>query len=393
MHERNHERDHEHDHIPPPDLPKHKTVMGFRPHIFIGGLVLIAILLIYLLLLVRPGIIHQLRPSPLQHRASRRRRSLKRSESAEIMPMKILIVGAGAVGGFFGAKLSEAGRDVTFLVRPTRMRQLQHDGLRIISPDGNLTITPQTITSDQIHTPYDIIFLSVKSLALAHAIADMAPAVGPSTMIYPALNGMRHMDILVHRFGAAAVLGGVCMVSTELDQQGRIVQFNEMQTLTYGERDGQITPRIRQLDEAFRGAGFEAELSANIMHAMWQKWVGISTLGLVNCLFNAPIGEINAVPYGEEIALQALDECASVAAACGYPASKPFLENVHQRLITKGSKLTSSMYRDMQKGVNLEFEAILGDLFERGRSHNLKTPLLQAACVRLSIYLNSISSS
>jgi 2-dehydropantoate 2-reductase len=307
--------------------------------------------------------------------------------------MKILVVGAGAVGGYFGARLAQAGRDVTFLVRPSRMQQLQRDGLRIITLEGDLTIKAQTITSDQIHTLYDIILLSVKSLALNQAIADMAPAVGPSTMIYPALNGMRHIDTLAHRFGPAAVLGGVCMVSTELDPQGRIVQFNEMQTLTYGERDGQITPRIRQLDEAFRGAGFEAELSTNIMQAMWQKWVGISTLGLVNCLFNAPIGEINAVPYGEETALQALDECAAVAAACGFPAAKPFLDMVRQRLSTKGSKLTASMYRDMQKGVKLEFDAILGDLFDRGRALQLKTPLLQAACVRLRIYQNAISSS
>jgi 2-dehydropantoate 2-reductase len=307
--------------------------------------------------------------------------------------MKILVVGAGAVGGYFGARLAQAGRDVTFLVRSSRAQQLQRDGLRIVSPYGDLTIQPQTITSDRIHSPYDIIFLSVKSLALDQAIADMAPAVSSETMIYPALNGMRHIDALVHRFGPHTVLGGVCMVSTELDPEGRIVQFNEMQTLTYGELDGQITPRIRQLDETFRGAGFETELSTNIMQAMWQKWVGISTLGLVNCLFNAPVGEINAVPYGEETALQALDECAAVAAACGYPAAKPFLDNVRDRLATKGSKLTSSMFRDMQKGAKLEADAILGDLLEHGRSHQLNTPLLQAACVRLRIYEKAISPS
>jgi 2-dehydropantoate 2-reductase len=307
--------------------------------------------------------------------------------------MKILVVGAGAVGGYFGAYLAKAGRDVTFLVRSQRAQQLQRDGIRIVGPQGNLTIEPQTITSDQIRAPFDVIFLSVKSFTLDQAIADMSPAVGSDTMIYSALNGMRHIDILINRFGPHPVLGGVCMVSTELDPEGRILQFNDMQTLTYGERDGQITPRVQQLDETFRGAGFETELSPNIMQAMWQKWVGISTLGLVNCLFNGPLGEINAVPYGEETALQALDECAAVAAACGYPPAKPFFENVHQRLVTKGSKLTSSMYRDMQKGARIEADAILGDLLEHGRAHNLKTPLLQAACVRLGIYQNAISSS
>jgi len=305
--------------------------------------------------------------------------------------MKILVVGAGAVGGYFGASLAQAGRDVTFLVRPSRMQQLQRDGLRIITPEGDLTIKAQTITSDHIHTAYDVVFLSVKSLALDHAIADMAPAVGPSTMIYPVLNGMRHMDTLIQRFGQAAVLGGVAMVSTELDSQGRIVQINEMQKLIYGERDSQITPRIQQRDETFRGAGFDTELSSDIMQAMWQKWVFIATIGLVTCLFHAPIGEINAVPYGEETALQCLDDCAAVAAACGHPAPKPYLGNIRQQLTTKGSKLTSSMYRDMENGAKLEVDTILGDLLERGRSHQLKTRLLQAGCVRLYVYQNSIS--
>jgi 2-dehydropantoate 2-reductase len=257
--------------------------------------------------------------------------------------MKILVVGAGAVGGYFGARLAEAGRDVTFLVRSSRAQQLQRDGLRILSPHGDLTIKPQTITSDQTHSPFDVIFLSVKSLALDQAIADMAPAVGPATMIYPVLNGMRHIDTLAHRFGPAAVLGGVCLVSTELDPQGRIVQINEMQKLIYGEQNGQITTRIQQLDETLRGA------------------------------------------------LQSLDECVSIAAICGHPTPEAFLNNIRQLLIARESKLTSSMYRDMQERHKVEVDTILGDLLEHGRSHNLKTPLLQAACVRLRVYQNSVS--
>jgi 2-dehydropantoate 2-reductase len=308
------------------------------------------------------------------------------------MSMKILVVGAGAVGGYFGARIAEAGRDVTFLVRPSRREQLQRDGLRILSPHGNLTIKPQTITSDQIHSPYDVILLSVKSFALDPAIADMAPAVGPETMIYPALNGMRHVDTLVRRFGPTPILGGVCMIASDLDAEGRIVQMMEMQKLIYGERDGQITPRIQQLDEAFRGTGFDTELSVNIVQAMWQKWVYIAAMGLVTCLFNGAVGEINAAPYGEETALQALDECAAVASACGFAPASPFLNLVRNQLTAKGSKFTSSMFRDMQKGAQPEADAILGDLLDYGRSHQLQTPLLQAACVRMRVYQNSIDS-
>jgi 2-dehydropantoate 2-reductase len=307
--------------------------------------------------------------------------------------MKILVVGAGAVGGYFGARLAQAGRDVTFLVRPSRAQQLRRDRLQVLSPHGNLTIQPQTIAAQDIHTPYDLVFLSVKTPALDQAIADMKSAVGPGTMIYPVLNGMRHIDILSRAFGERAVLGGVCMVSTDLDEQGRIVQLHETQKLIYGELDGQITPRIQALDEAMRGTGFDTEVSGNIIASMWHKWIFIATLGLVTCLLHGTIGAINAVPDGEETVLQALAECAEIANASGFPLPQPFLDLTRQYYTTRGSWLTSSMFRDMQKGAGVESEAILGDLFKYGQSHQLKTPLLQAACVRLRIYENSRSAS
>jgi 2-dehydropantoate 2-reductase len=310
--------------------------------------------------------------------------------------MKILVVGAGAVGGYFGARLAQAGRDVTFLVKPSRAEHLRSEGLRIVSPHGNLTLQPQTITAKELDGPsniFDIIFLSVKAQALDQAIEDMAPAIRPNTMIYPALNGMRHIETLTRRFGERPVLGGVCMVVTDLDEQGRIVQMNPMQKLIYGERNGEITARIRLLDEALRDSGFDTELSATITYAMWQKWFMIASLGLITCLLNAPIGEINAVPYGDQTALRAIEECAAVAAACGFPPSQPVLEDIRRRAITRGSNLTSSMYRDLQKGAPVEVDAILGDLLDHGRSHNVDTPLLQAGCIRLRIYQNTLKSS
>jgi 2-dehydropantoate 2-reductase len=307
--------------------------------------------------------------------------------------MKILVVGAGAVGGYFGARLVQAGRDVTFLVRPSRAQHLRSEGLHLLSPHGDLTLQPKTITAEELDGPFDIIFLSVKAQALDQAIKDMAPAVGPDTMIYPVLNGMRHIETLTRRFGERPVLGGVCMVSTDLDEQGRIVQITPMQKLIYGELSGEITSRIGSFDETMRNAGFETELSTGIMQAMWQKWVMIASLGLVTCLLNGPIGEINAVPYGDETTLRAIEECAAIAAACGFPPPQPLLEDIRKRGTTKGSNLTSSMYRDLQRGAPVEVDAILGDLLDHGRSHRVDTPLLQAGCVRLRVYQNTLKSS
>ncbi len=307
--------------------------------------------------------------------------------------MKILVVGAGAIGGYFGAKLAQAGRDVTFLVRGSRALELQRDGLQIVSPIGNLTIQPRTIAANEIRSTYDIILLGVKAPALDSAIADMKPAVAPQTMIYPALNGMGHMDALAQAFGKHAILGGVCMVSTTLDQQGRIIQLNPTQKLAYGELTGEITPRIQSFDETISHAGFDTELSTHIVQDMWNKWVFIATIGLGTCLFNGDIGQINSVPDGEPAILQCLDECASVANASGFPIPEPFLARIRQIGIDKNSRLDSSMFRDMRNGANVEVESILGDLLKRGQSRNLKIPLLQAGCVRLRIYQKSRSNS
>jgi len=307
--------------------------------------------------------------------------------------MKILVVGAGAVGGYFGARLAKAGRDVTFLVRPSRAQHLRSEGLRIISSSGDLALQPETITAEDLCSPFDIILLSVKAPALSQAMEDMAPAVGPGTMIYPVLNGMRHIETLTHRFGERLVLGGVCLISADLDEQQRIVQMGPIQKLIYGELNCETTPRIQSFDETLRGAGFDTELSGNIMQAMWEKWVFIASFGLITCLFNGSIGEVNEVLGGEQAAIEALDECIAIATACGFAPSPTFLERPRQLVTAKGSKFTSSMYRDMHKGAPVEVETILGDLLKHGQSHQLKTPLLEAACVRLRVYQNSISAS
>ena len=304
--------------------------------------------------------------------------------------MRILVVGAGAVGGYFGGRLAQAGRDVTFLVRAKRAEELQSKGLRIVSPYGDLTLLPKTIEASRISTPYDVILLSVKSYSLASAINDFAPAVGPETMIVPVLNGMRHMDLLAERFGKKAVLGGVCMVATEVDHEGRIRQLTNFQSLAYGEVDGEVTPRVRALDESLRGAGFDASISENILRDMWRKWVLLATLGALTCLLRGNIGEIASVPGGAELSLEALRECAGVANANGYPQEDAFLREQASKLTAENSQMTSSMYRDLKKGAPVEADTILGDLLERGRRHGLRTPLLQAAYVNLSIYQRSV---
>ena len=302
------------------------------------------------------------------------------------MALRILIVGAGAVGGYFGGRLAQAGRDVTFLVRPSRAKQLSQDGLRIISPHGDAVLSPKLISADKIDAPYDIIFLSVKAYALEAAMNDFAAAVGPETIIFPVLNGMRHIDILTKRFGEHAVIGGVCLVAAEIDHQGRIVQLADFQRLVYGERNGESTPRLKALDATLQGAGFDARLSPEIMQAMWEKWVQLASLGAITCLMRGTIGEIVAAPGGTKLSIDVVNESVAVATACGYKPSEKVLSRHAAAMTAPGSLLTSSMYRDLRKGAPVEANQILGDFIERGSARGVTTPLLKAAFVNLRVY-------
>jgi 2-dehydropantoate 2-reductase len=302
------------------------------------------------------------------------------------MAMRILIVGAGAVGGYFGERLAQAGRNVTFLVRPARAKQLRRDGLRIISPRGDAVLTPKLITAGEIDTPYDLVFLSVKAYALEGAMNDFAAAVGPETMILPVLNGMRHVDLLTKRFGEHPVIGGVCLVATEIDDKGRIVQLADMQQLLYGERSGETTPRLQSLDTTVQGAGFDAFLSTDIMQAMWEKWVQLASLGAITCLMRGTIGEIVAAPGWAELSLKAIDESAAIATVCSHKPSEAILSRHAAAMTAPGSPLASSMYRDLRKGAPVEVDHILGDFIERGSARGVATPLLKAAFVNLRVY-------
>jgi 2-dehydropantoate 2-reductase len=300
--------------------------------------------------------------------------------------MRILVIGAGAVGGYFGGRLAEAGRDVTFLVRGRQAEVIREHGLRIVSPHGNGTLHPKLILADEIAGAYGLIILCVKAYSLEAAINDFAPAVGPGTMILPLLNGMRHLELLVRQFGEDSVIGGVCLIAAEADTDGRIVQLTDVHRLIYGERAGGNSARMNALNQVMQGAAFHARTSDNILQEMWEKWVMLASVGAATCLMRANIGEIEAVPGGAEIARAILDECRAISTGCGYAPGAAFLARTQKLLTASGSTLTSSMYRDLSKNAPVEVEQILGDLLERGNKLGLATPLLESACVNLRIY-------
>jgi 2-dehydropantoate 2-reductase len=300
--------------------------------------------------------------------------------------MRILIIGAGATGGFFGSRLAQAGRDVTFLVRPGRAAQLAKHGLQVLSPSGDSRITPQLLTADQLDRPFDVIILAVKAYALDSALADMAPAVGPQTLVVPLLNGMRHIDAITERFGAGVLIGGVCKVNAEVDGEGRIIQHGAINHLAYGELDGQSCERTARLHELLSGAGFETALSTTIKQALWDKWVLLASLGSINSLTRGNVGEVAAVEGGQAFASRMIDEVVAIVSAVGVAPDAEGLAQIRQVLTQKGSKQTSSMYRDLSAGAPIEAQQIVGDLLRRAQGAGIDTPLLSAAHVNLQVY-------
>jgi 2-dehydropantoate 2-reductase len=305
--------------------------------------------------------------------------------------MKILVVGAGSTGGYFGGRLAEAGRDVTFLVRSARAESIRKDGLQIVSPFGDFTLQPKLISANKIASPYEVILLSVKAYGLETAMDDFAAAVGPDTMIFPLLNGMRHLNVLASRFGEKAVLGGICRISSEVDEAGRIVQLTKVQTLICGEIGAAESSRMDALNQFMQGVGFEFQLSDDIVRDMWVKWVMLATLGGITCLFRGSIGEVNAGPAGRELSLKMLAEAAAISTANGYPPTEQSLGWARSVVSSTGSNMTASMYRDLVAGVAVEADQIIGDLLERGRKHGVEATLFQAAYVNLSVYQSRLS--
>ncbi|MEU6626236.1 ketopantoate reductase family protein [Streptomyces litmocidini] len=307
--------------------------------------------------------------------------------------MKILVVGAGATGGYFGALLARAGEDVTFLVRPARAAALRERGLRVVGREEEWRVEPRLVTADELREPYDLVLLSVKSTGLDRAIEDVAPAVGPDTAVVPLLNGLAHVDALNARFGASAVLGGVAKVVTVLDDSGDIRRLAPLAHLAFGEQDGTVSARVERIRKVLDGAGIDAPVPADVLTAMWHKWVFITTFGAVTSLMRGTVGEVYDVPGGPALGPALLDEAAAVAAAAGHPVPEEERAATLAVVSASGSPMVPSLYRDLAAGRPTEVEHLFGDLTARARALGVATPLLDLATLHLRVHQHRVTAA
>jgi len=307
--------------------------------------------------------------------------------------MRILVVGAGATGGYFGGRLLQHGRDVTFLVRGRRATQLAQHGLAIHSAFGDAHLpSPPTVQAADLRESFDLIVLGCKAYGLAQAMDDIAPAVGPGTAIVPLLNGMRQLDLLDARFGASHVLGGQCVIAATLDEHGHVRHLNQSHSLTFGERDGGASARMERITQALSDAGFDARPSRHVLQDMWDKWVFLATLAGITCLMRGPVGAIVAVPGGEAATLAMLEECRAVAARAGHAPGEATLRRARDTLTDPASDLTASMLRDLRHGHPIEADHVIGDMLARAAAP-AAAPLLAAAYAHLKVHERTTGSA
>ncbi|MFI6362106.1 ketopantoate reductase family protein [Nocardia sp. NPDC050630] len=307
--------------------------------------------------------------------------------------MRILIVGVGAVGGYFGAELVAAGRDVNFLARGQRVAQLRTHGLTLMRPQGATTTRVRALTAAELTDPYDLVLLAVKADALVPALDDIAQAVAEHTRILPLLNGIRHIETIRERFGGRAALGGVGLVATQLDARGRILMLAPGAHITYGELDGNRTPMLDRIAAELSAAEIDHAISSTIEQDMWEKWFFMAAGATTTVLLGGPVGRIVAEDDGRAAITATIAEIAAVFERSGHPIRAEAMSRVTNMLTMSGSPFTTSLYRDFVDGRGTEVETILGDLLTTADRLELQTPLLRAATVRLRVHATTLASA
>ena len=300
---------------------------------------------------------------------------------------KILVLGAGGIGGYLGGRLAEADANVTFLVREGRRQFLNARGLRIESQFGNAALDVRAVLAAEIEPEYDAIILTCKAYDLDEAIETIAPALAASGFVLPLLNGVAHIDILNEAFGRNRVLGGSARIQVTLTEEGVVRQLNDWRAITFGEQSGEISERVETLHALFGAArGVEVHMVTDIMQRMWEKLVHLATAAAMTCLMRANVGEIVRTPDGERLFIALLDTVGEIAAAHGYRPSREFMETYRRTFSQRDSLYTTSMLRDMERRGRTEVDHIIGFALQKARAAGLDERTLSLAYTHIKAY-------
>jgi len=306
--------------------------------------------------------------------------------NAQSGELSIVVLGAGGVGGYLGARLISADANISFLVREARAARLRASGLSLSSPLGNVVTPVKIITNATGDARADLVVLACKAFDLEAALLAVAPIVQEGTRLLPLLNGIRHLDLLRKRGLAHPLIGGIVSGALDMRQDGAIVHLTPFFTLTVGTLSGEPDSVMQSFLDRLKRVDVDARWSPHIVADMWAKFAFLATLAGITCLMRASIGSIVATEAGVPLILQLFEECCEVAAAEGYPLDPGSIENYRTLLTEPGSTLTSSMLRDIKDRRPIEADHILGDMLRRAQTRDVAAPLLQIAYTHTRAY-------
>ncbi|NCG27778.1 MAG: 2-dehydropantoate 2-reductase [Verrucomicrobiales bacterium] len=298
--------------------------------------------------------------------------------------MKILMLGAGGVGGYFGARLHEAGGDISFLVRAKRSEILSHQGLIVETPTQTFRIEPQLVTKDKLLQNYDLVMLSPKAYDLEDSLETVKEVPG-NPLYLPLLNGFDHLKRMDDEFGRERVMGGVAHIAAELTEKGVVRQLNSLHRFTFGTRHVCQESSAAKLKQLTDSASFDSVQSKNIEQSLWDKWTFLATLAAMNTLMRANVGVIESTEFGGQATLLMFEECCSIAEKSGFPISEAVQTQSLGILRKENSDFTASMMRDLESGHQTEHEHIIGSMLRRGKQAKLGCPSLQLAYTQMTI--------
>ena len=305
--------------------------------------------------------------------------------------MKILVLGAGGIGGYFGARLVEKGEDVVFLVREKRKQELERNGMVIKSTKGDFSFQPQLITKDQTgDSIFDLVLFSTKSYHLTQAIEDLKPFIGEDTVIIPLLNGISHLDQLKEAYGAEHVIGGLCQIETTLNDSGEVVHTSPFDKLVFGELNEKKSDRIDKIAATFSNTKAEFILSEQILQDMWHKYLRITILSGLTTLMRSPIGPIRDSDNGMTFIAELYEEVTTIMRMNQAPIADEVEEEQLNSIMTLSYDFKTSMQRDMEKGSLIEGDHIQGYLLKLADNAKLEAPYLKAIYQNLKVYEQSL---
>jgi 2-dehydropantoate 2-reductase len=300
--------------------------------------------------------------------------------------VRLLVLGAGGIGGYFGGRLVEAGADVTFLVRPARRAELAQGGLRIRSPRGDADLAVVTTVADELGAGYDLVLLTCKAYDLPAAIESILPAMAGTCGVLPFLNGVAHLAILNESFGSARVLGGTAKIAVTRAVDGSIRHLNEWSAVTFGEQDGSVSARVVALKLAFDRTSVDATISTDVRRDLWWKFVHLHTVAAMTSLMRANVGEIVRAPEGAELFRVLLTTNVEIARREGVPPDDAYVATYQAMFAQADSTYDASLTRDLERGGRIEADHLLGSMLERCRAHGLDDRIHQLAYVAAKAY-------